>query len=84
MSDTEATFHVETDGVIGTVEVEIRVSGDDEHLAELIHSDLVSRADELNQIVELDRHPDATNPQTRVDWEGWLRGDYEGVKSDGE
>lgn len=75
---------IKTDGVIDTVEVEIRVNGDDEHLAELIHSDLVSRADELNQIVELGQHPAATTPQTRVDWEGWLAGDYDGVKASPE
>lgn len=71
---------IQTGGVIENTEVEIRVSGDDEHLAELIHSDLVSRADELNQIAELGKHPDATTSQTRVDWEGWLNGDYAGVK----
>lgn len=69
-----------TDGVIDTVEVEITVEGDYEHLAELIHSDLVSRADELNQIVELDRHPAATDPPMRVDWEGWLHGEYDDRK----
>lgn len=71
---------LQTDGVIDTTEVEIRVNGDDEHLAELIHSDLVARADVLNQIVELGIHPEATMPPSRVDWEGWQSGDYDGVK----
>lgn len=76
----QSTFHVETDGVIDTVEVTIRCEGDDEHLAELIHRDLVSRADEINQIVELGKHPAATYPQTEIDWEGWFQNDYDWVR----
>jgi hypothetical protein len=72
---TEKTFHAETDGVIDQVEVTIRTEGDDEHLAELIHQDLVNRAHEINQIVELQKHPTATNPEMVVDWEGWLEGE---------
>lgn len=73
-----------TDGVIGTVEVDITVEGDDEKLAEFIHSDLTGRAEEINQIVELDRHPAATTPPTRVDWEGWLHGEYDDAKAEPE
>lgn len=73
--------NLQTDGVIDTVEVSIETSGDDEHLAELIHHDLTGRAEELNQIVELGKHPDAAIPPTRIDWEGWLHGDYDDVKT---
>lgn len=77
--DSASSYRSETSGVIDTVEVTITVTGDDEHLADLIHSDLTARADELNQIVELGRHPAATSPPSRVDWEGWLHGDYDDV-----
>jgi len=70
-------YSVETDGVINSIEVTISVEGEDEHLADLIHSDLTSRADELNQIVEGGVHPHATIPPSRVDWEGWLNGEYD-------
>lgn len=76
MSDT---YHAEVDGVIDNVEVSISVEGD-EALAEKILMDLESRAEEINQIVELDRHPAATDPSVRIDWEGWQRGEYDEVK----
>jgi len=70
---------IETDGIIQQVEVTITVEAPEEHehLAELIHSDLTTRADEINQIAELGKHPDATNPKANVDWEGWHDGDYD-------
>jgi hypothetical protein len=71
---------ITTDGVIDTVEVEITVVGEDEHLAQMIERDLVSRADVLNQIVEAGIHPEATQPPTKIDWEGWLHGEYEDAK----
>lgn len=76
-STTDDTYRLETFGEIAGVDVTVVVEGDDEHLADLIHMDLTSRGDELNQIIELERHPDATEPPTRVDWEGFLRGDYD-------
>lgn len=80
--DDDGRYSVQTDGVINHVEVEIRCVAfpEEEHLAELIHQDLVSRADEINQIVELDIHPEATTPTNRIGWEGWQNGEYEGIK----
>jgi hypothetical protein len=81
MSDNQAggNYRSETHGEIAGVHVTVTVEGENEHLADLIHTDLTSRADELNQIVELDRHPDATNPPTRADWEGWFHGEYDDI-----
>jgi hypothetical protein len=79
---TDNKFQAETEGVIDAVEVTIRTSGDDEHLAELVHQTLVSRAEEINQVVEQGTHPSATTPPMDVDWEGWLAGDYDDVEDD--
>jgi len=62
-------------GTIGRIEVEITLSGDDEQLANLLFADLQGHCDELNQIVELDRHPDATEPPMTADWEAYLNGE---------
>lgn len=73
--DDNESFHVETSGEIGEVDVTIRCEGE-EKLAEFIHMDLVNRADEIRQIVELDRHPEAVDVQTKIDWVGWQNGEY--------
>lgn len=64
-----------TEGEILGVDVTITVKGDDEQLADLIHSDLVGRAEELNEIVEAGVHPEATRPPTSVDWVAYQNGD---------
>ena len=87
MSDTsenatepDGSYSAQVDGEVGNVRVTIRVESEDEHLADIVLSDLEGKADVLNQIVELERHPDAARPPSRVDWEGWLHGDYEEVR----
>jgi len=64
-----------TNGTIGGMDVTIEIEGDDETLANLIYADLVGRCDELNQIVEVGRHPAATSPNMSANWEGWLDGE---------
>jgi len=64
-----------TSGTIGGIEVTIEIEGDDEALANLIYADLEGRCGKLNQIVELDRHPDVAEAPMSADWEAWLKGE---------
>jgi hypothetical protein len=61
-------YQVCTTGEIGDVTVAIECVGE-ERLADMVHLDLVDRADEIRQIVEEDTHPDEADGDMRVDWE---------------
>lgn len=65
----------EVDGVVGTTEVSITITGDDETVANLIYADLSGRCEMLTEVVELRRHPDAAEAGISADWEAWLNGE---------
>lgn len=58
----------ETSGTIGELDVTIEIEGEDEELADLVNLDLQRRCDELVEIVEVGKHPDAAHSDLDVDW----------------
>jgi DNA-directed RNA polymerase subunit L len=59
-------------GVIDTAEVTIEIESDDETLANLIYAALKGKTDEINEIVEFEKHPDAAQASMSADWEAYL------------